>query len=113
MAQDQVDNIRKIDELRSRPVPPYDEIKTIYTELYKRQFNGIEDVNEAFRLEDYLNNTMFFFFVAIALFLFTGVFPYINILNYSFSVFSIPSMISGVISVIIACYRIYKIGKII
>ena len=113
VAQDSVDGIKEIDELRSRPSPPYDEMKTIYTEMYKKQFNGVDDLLEASRLEDYLNNTMFFFFVAIALFLFTGIFPYINILNYSFSVFSIPSMISGVISVIIACYRIYKIGKII
>ena len=88
-------------------------LKQCITELYKRQFHGVDDLSEAFRLEEYLNNTMFFFFVAIALFLSTGIFPYINIFNYSFSVFSIPSMISGVISVIIACYRIYKISKTI
>ena len=91
--------------------PPDKELEEYYSELYKKQFEGLDKIAEALRLESWLSNTMFLFFVAISLFLATGVFPYLSILEYSLSTFSLPSMISGVIAVIIASFRIYQIGK--
>ena len=112
MAKAQVDSFRSLIEKYSyQATPPWDEIEKHYSNLYKKQFNGLDNIAEALRLENLLSNTMFFFFTAIALFLFTGVFPYISISDFSLSVFSIPSMISGVVAIIMACFRIYQMGK--
>lgn len=112
MAKAQVDSIRSlIEKHRLSTSPPYNKLEEHYTNLFKKQFEGLPKWVEALRLESWLSNTMFLFFIAIALFLATGVFPYIYILEHSLSDFSIPSMISGVIVVIIASYRIYQIGK--
>jgi len=112
MAKIQVDSFKNIFEKYSnRPTPPYDELEKLYFNLHKKEFEGLDGIVEGLRLENFLYNAMFFFFVAIALFLFTGIFPYISISDYSLSGFSVPSMISGVIAVIIACLRIYQIGK--
>ena len=54
---------------------------------------------------------MFLFFVAITLFLASGVFPQLCILEYSLSTFSLPSIISGVIAGVVASFRIYQIDK--
>jgi len=112
LAKNQVDGFKAlVQKYGSFPFPPYDKLEEFYCDLYKKQFEGLDDIAEAWRIENFLNNAMFFFFVAIALFLFTGIFPYISISDYSLSGFSVPSMISGVIAVIIACLRIYQIGK--
>lgn len=112
MAKAQVDSFKNLIEKHlNRPTPPYDELEKYYFNLHKKEFEGLDGIVEALRIENLLYNAMFFFFVAIALFLFTGVFPYIFISDYSLSGFSTPSMISGVIAVIIACIRIYQIGK--
>lgn len=115
MAKAQVNSLRNFMEKMSSPklpaTPPYNKLEEYYTNLFKKQFEGLDKIAEALRLESWLSNTMFLFFVAITLFLATGVFPYISIMEYSLSGFSVPSMISGVIAVIIASFRIYQIGK--
>ena len=112
IAKAQVNGLKSLIEKHSyRATPPYDEIEEYYSNLHKKQFNGLDGIAEALRLENLLNNTMFLFFTAIALFLFTGVFPYISISDFSLSVFSIPSMISGVVAITMACFRIYQMGK--
>lgn len=114
MAKAQVASFRNLVENQSLQLStssPYNKLEEYYTDLYKKQFDGLDMITEALRLESWLNNTMFLFFIAITLFLVTGIFPYISILEYSLSEFSVPSMISGVIAVIIASFRIYQIGK--
>lgn len=112
MAKTAVDELKRlVEKPLASMTPPYDEIETMYTNLYKKQFDGIDNIAEAMRLENWLSNSMFLFFVAIALFLFAGVFPYISIADNSLSGFSVPSMISGVIATIVASFRIYQIGK--
>lgn len=91
--------------------PPYDKLEEYYTDLYKKQFDGLDKIAEAMRLENWLSTTMLLFFIAITLFFVTGVFPYVSILEYSLSGFSIPSMISGVIAIVIAVFRIYQISR--
>ena len=112
MAKAQVNGLRNlITKYSSQTNPPYNAIEKYYESLSMKQFDGIEKIVEAMKLENWLSNVMFFFFVAITLFLATGVFSYLSILEYSLSTFSLPSMISGVIAVIIASFRIYQIGK--
>jgi hypothetical protein len=112
IAKAQIDGLKNlIEHCPHQSKPPYDELKKYYSTLCMKQFDGLGGIAQALRLENFLNNTMFLFFVAVTLFFFTGVFPYISISDFSFSVFSIPSMISGVISIIMACFRIYQIGK--
>jgi len=112
LAKAQIDGLKDlIERYPHQSNPPYDEIEKYYSTLYVKQFDGLGGIAQALRLENFLNNTMFLFFVAVTLFLFTGLSPYISISDFSLSVFSIPSMISGVIAAIMACFRIYQIGK--
>ena len=114
IAKAQVTDFRNLIERQSpqlSTIPPYDRLEEYYTDLYKKQFEGLDRIAEAMRLENWLSNTMLLFFIAIALFFATGVFPYISVLEYSLSGFSVPSMISGIIAVMTASFRIYQIGK--
>jgi hypothetical protein len=112
MAKTVVDELKRLIEKPLASVtPPYNEIEMMYTNLYKKQFDGIDNIVEAMKLENWLSNSTFLFFVASALWLFAGIFPYISIGDSSLSGFSIPSIISGVIATIIASFRIYQIGK--
>lgn len=112
LAKNQIDGLKSlIQKYGSSPLPPFDKLEEYYCELYKKQFEGLDDIAEVFRLENFLNNTMFFFFSAIALFLLAGVFPYISTSEFTLAGFSVPSMVGGVIATIMACFRIYQIGK--
>ncbi len=112
MAKIQTDDLKKlIEKYFNQPIPPYDELQKYYSTLYKKQFDGLDDISEALKLENLLSNTMFLFFVAASLSLLTGLFPYISITDFSLSAFSIPSMIFGVIATIMACFGIYQMGK--
>jgi len=91
--------------------PPLDALQEYYKSLYLKQFDGIETITEALSLNNLLNSTILLFLIAIALFLVTGVFPYISIAEYSLLEFCVPSLISGTIAVIFACFGIYKISK--
>lgn len=111
-AKNQVEGLKAlIENYGSFPFPPLDKLEEYYCDLYKKQFEGIDDIADVFRLENLLNNTMFFFFGAIALFLLAGVFPYISTSQFTLEGFSVPSMVGGVIATIMACFRIYQIGK--
>lgn len=112
MAKTQVESIKNlIEKFQYQTVPPYEKLEESYFNLYMKQFEGYDDLIDAFRLENKFNNTMFFFFSAIVLFFLTGLFPYISIFDHSLSDFSVPSMIIGVISVIFACYQIIQISR--
>jgi hypothetical protein len=114
MGKNQVEGFKAlIQRYESSSFPPYDKLEEFYCDLYKKQFEGLDDITEALKLENFLNNTMFFFFSAIALFLLAGVFPYISTSEFTLAGFSVPSMIGGVIATIMACFRIYQIGKIL
>jgi len=114
MAKHQVDGLKSLTEkygnLQSLP---YDKLEEYYCDLYKKQFDGLDDISEALRLENYLNNTMFLFFSAITLFSLAGVFPYISTSEFTLAGFSVPTMVGGVIATIMASFRIYQIGKML
>lgn len=113
-AKNQVEGFKTlIQEYGNSLIPTYDKLEEYYCDLYKKQFEGIDNIIEASRLENFLNNTMFFFFTAIALFLLAGVFPYIATSEFTLAGFSVPCMIGGAIATIMACFRIYQIGKIL
>ncbi len=114
MAKNQVDGFKAlIQKYGTSEIPPYDKFEEYYCDLYKKQFEGLDDITEALRLENFLNNTLFFFFSAIALFLLAGIFPYVATSDFTLAGFSVPSMIGGVIATIMACFRIYQIEKIL
>jgi len=76
-----------------------------------RQFDGTEIILQGLDLRVLLNITMLLWFIAITLFMVTGMFPYVSIGEFSLSGFSVPSMIAGTIAVIFACYGVYKISR--
>ena len=94
-----------------QPTPPFNELEKMYADLYEKQWLGLDQISSAIRLENYLSNTMFLFFLSIASFLSAGALPNIIIFNQALQDLSPPFLIAGILSVAIACYRVYQIGK--
>lgn len=112
MAKDYVerfDNLAK--KYPNGKEPPNDELQECIKSSAMKQFDWMKIIFEALDLRFLLNLIMLLWFIAIALWMATGMFPYISIAEISLSGFSIPSMIAGTIAVIFACFGIYRISR--
>jgi hypothetical protein len=91
--------------------PSPEDFQALIKNNMMKQFDGIEVLFQTLDLRFLLNITMLLWFIAITLFMVTGMFPYVSIGEFSLSGFSVPSMIAGTIAVIFACYGVYKISR--
>jgi len=88
-----------MEKYRQVSEPPYDEIRKFYYHAFKNQFNSIESVIDAEEPSRWLNDALKTYFITMALFLITGLLPYVGFPEYS-----VPSLVVGVITFLIAVY---------
>jgi hypothetical protein len=109
LAEFNIERLREFLQLYgSQSIPPYEKLKEMYQKIYKNELEAIDMLVNAEKPSRWLNNALLSFVIAIILFFICGVLSYTPFFTFSF-----PTLLVGIIMVIVGAVEIYRIMRVI